>query len=315
MVKKNKKNKNIMVKKISTLIVIVLYSFQILAQSPFSIKITQVYPAGSVVYGNVYNLSGELDKAEQKLRSQYNGKSANYIMELTRPSGKETKYIQNIYWILSENGKKTNHKNKPTLKEYYHESTIVEYYACDIYGKQKSNSPPKKIEYDHYYCFFKGGLQFYKVNDTIIYKFDDCFKRAKEYFTANTVNTFLCIAKIYNSKGIAIDSIDNIKEYNQYITDSIKAVENAKIKKQEELRVDSIEKTNKPVYNNQNMEKQLKQLQIKVDSLKKGSDNYRKNINSIIDEAEKIVLILDLDVATFDKNKYFGTLDKKDLRE
>jgi hypothetical protein len=165
----------------------------------------------------------------------------------------------------------------------------------------------------------KGSISLCKGNDTL-YTLADCLKKGIEYFTANKVNTRLCIAKIYNSKGIAVDSIDNSNEYNLYrkhIADSVQSVEAAKIKKQQKALIDdSIKKANeKPVYNMQDVEAQLKQLQSQVDSLKKGSDNYRKDINSIIDEAEKIVSVLEIDSATFDRHKYFGTLDIKDLKK
>ncbi|MDR0630812.1 MAG: hypothetical protein LBF70_02155 [Holosporales bacterium] len=292
--------------------------------SSFSIKITQVYPAGGVVYGNMYNLSGELDKAEQKLRSQYNGKNANYIMELTRPGGKETKYIQNIHWILTENNKTTNYQTKPEFKDYYSESTVVVCYACDIYGKQKSNSKKEEFEYNYYYSFFKGDtvVPFHKVKDTV-WTLDDCRKKATACFTAHAVDTLLCSAKIYDSKGTLFEewTIDNRTEYKEYlyqkhIADSLQAAEVAARTKQEELRADSIRQANaEPVYSKQDIEKQLEQLQAKVDSLKKGDNDYRQNINSIIDEAEKLVTVLKVDSATFDKNKYFGTLDIKDLKK
>jgi hypothetical protein len=318
------KNKNIMGKRFLSLIVIILISFQIQAQSLFSIKITQVYPPGGVVYGNMYDLSGELDKAEAQLRSQYNSKNANYIMELTRPSGKETKYIQNICWILIENGTKTNCKSKPTLKEFYPEPTIVESYACDIYGKLKSYSNYEKFEYDYYYsyCFRKGKERFRCNNQIqgIYWTRNECDKGATKHFFINKVDSLLCIIKIFNSKGMPIDSFDNKKEHNQYlsrkhIADSIQqANKTAELKRQKALD-DSIKKAmEKPVYNKQKIEKELNKLLARIDSLKDGQPNFRRNVDEIISEADKIVKILEADTITFDRNKYFETADLKYIK-
>jgi hypothetical protein len=244
-------------------------------------------------------------------------------MELTRPSGKETKYIQNIYWILIENGIKTNCKIKPTRKEYYPKSTVVEYYTCDIYGKQRSNSEKEKFEYDYYYCFFKGNNSlFYKVND-IVWTLADCRKKAKEYFTANKVDTVLCIAKIYNSTGNVIDSTNsNRTAYMQHlaalekqkrIADSIQAAKIAEIKNQEELSNDSIKIANSNAYDEKRVEKRLKILQEAADTLQKGQKNLLAIMNIMINEAISIVNILEAG-STFDKDRYFGTADLNDLR-
>jgi hypothetical protein len=309
-----------------SIVLFVLVLGQIQAQpGSFAIKITQVYPVGGVVYRNNYNLSGELDKAEQKLRNQYSGKNANYIMELTRPSGKETKYIQNIYWVLVENETRKNLKSKPELQEHYPQSTAVKYYACDINGKQKSDF--KEIKYDYY-------SRFYRENNTVdapVTEYrtpDGCLKKAKEDFTANKIDTLLCKAVIYDSKGNVADStINNREAYTQYlvkkkhIADSI-----AEIKKQEELKqeklkqeklkTDSIENVSaKPVYNKQETKERLKQLQIKANSLQKKQTDLQSNMQTIIDEADKIIAILGIDSLSFDRNKYFGTAaDLNDLK-
>jgi hypothetical protein len=304
-----------MAKKIFTLTIFVLFSYQIQAQSSFSIKITQVYPAGGVVFGNNYNLYGDLDKAKTQLLSQYTGKNANYIMELAHPNGKETKNIQNINWILIKNDIKNNLRNKPTFKESYPQPVNIEYYACDIYGKPKSNSG--KIEkYDFFYCFYKGKDAMAKNNkfcDKIVYRTEtNCRKKANEYFKANKIDSLLCKVIIYNSKGDVVDSTIN----NQVEYDSFQAVkeDEAKEKKQKELQQDSA-KNAKPVYNKQDVEKELKQLLAETNSLKKKSGTYRQDMNQIIDKAEKIVELLEIDSKTFDKNKYFVTFDTKVLKE
>ena len=131
-----------------------LMALQAIAQNNFSIKVTQVYPAGNVVYGNTYNLSSELEAAERTLRAQYTGRDANYTMELTRPSGKDTKTIQNIHWILIENGVRKNLKSKPTLADYYQKVTSIELYACNNNGAKIESAENVKALYDHHLKFF-----------------------------------------------------------------------------------------------------------------------------------------------------------------
>jgi len=309
-----------MTKNIFTLTIIILFSYQIQAQSSFSIKITQVYPAGGVVFGNNYNLYGDLDKAKTQLLNQFTGKNANYIMELAYPNGKETKNVQNINWILIENDIKKNLENKPTFQESYPQPTNIEYYACDIYGNPKLNS--KKIEkYDFFYCLYKGKdamAKNTKICDNVVYRTEiNCRKKANEDFQASKIESLLCKVIIYNSKGVVIDStINNREEYDSFL--AAKEAETketeAKRKKQKELQQDST-KNVKPVYNKQDVEKDLKQLLTEANSLKKTSDTYRQDINQIIDKAEKIVELLEIDSKIFDKNKYFVTLDTKVLKE
>jgi hypothetical protein len=310
----NLKNKNIMAKKILILAAIFLCSLQIQAQSSFSIKITQVYPAGGVVYGNMYNLSGELNRAETQLRNKYSGNSANYIMELTRPQGKETKSIQNIFWILVENNKTTNRSSKPTLPQYYIEPTVAEYYKCDIRGNKVSDY--SKQDYDYFYRFYKGNDVVENPDDFYRTK-TSCETLSREIFNKNKVDSIYCVAKIYDSKRNVRDSIDNKEEYNRYlaaqkqIADSIKALQEAK--QQQAAETDSIGNT-KTVYDQQQIEEQLKKLQADVDSLKKGEENYLSDMKFIVDEATRISVIMEVD-STFNRNKYFGTAEKKDLKK
>ena len=290
-----------MTKKYISTIIFILFSLQIQAQS-FSIKITQVYPAGGVVYGDSYNLSGELDKAEATLRSQY--KDVNYTMELTRPSGKETKNIQNIRWVLVENRVKKNRKEKPSPASSYKEPTTVIIYECNNNGTPKGQQNP--INYDHRYEFSKNEK---KINVSGYMPLDKCKLSANEYFAKNKVDTLPCEIKIYNSEGIVVDStINNSKSYNEYVKQ--KQVRNSI--KQESLKAESLKiEIDTTVYNKQDIENQLKQLQKEANSLRKGSKDFRLNMNKIIEKADNIIAIMKIDQKKdFDRNKYFeGDLD------
>jgi len=309
-----------MTKKYFSIILLILFSLQIQAQS-FSIKITQVYPAGGVVYGESHNLSGELDKDEATRRNQYTGKDANYTMELIRPSGKQIKDIQNIRWILVENGVKKNRKEKPIPATSYKEPTTVKIYECNNNGTLKGQE--NIINYDHRYEFLKSKE---KITVSDYMPLDKCKLLANEYFTKNKVDTLFCEIKIYNSKGIVVDStINNSKTYNEYLV------------KQEQIRnaikQDSIKNATKQVpvikveaesskietkivyYSKQDIENQLKQLLKEVKSLKKGSKDFRQKMNAIIEKADNIIVVMKLSSKKdFDRNKYFEG-DLNDLKK
>ncbi|MCL2650261.1 MAG: hypothetical protein FWD60_04435 [Candidatus Azobacteroides sp.] len=194
-------------------IIFVLFSFQMQAQSMFSIKITQVYPSGRIVYSNAYNLSGELDKAEVSLRSQYTGKNANYIMELTRPSGRETKIIQNLTWIRVVNGKKENLTSRPKLEEYYSQPTKVEIYACDNNGSKKEDKGNIVINYDYSFKYIGTGTDkpsYYMSMDRCKIAAKDCFEKNKP----KNDSVFFEV-QIFRDKNV-VDSINNRTEYELF---------------------------------------------------------------------------------------------------
>jgi hypothetical protein len=318
-----------MAKKIfSCILFFILCSLYVQAQNnSFSIKITKVYPEGGVVDGDTYNLSGELDKAEAKFRSLYTGRDANYIMELTKPSGKETKYIQNINWILIENGTKKGLKSKPILQPFYSQPTIIEYYNCDIRGKKKDSA--SKFNYEYFYRFYKGKDMIENNNEyrTI----EECKKTADEYFTKNKVDTILCNIEIYNynSKGVVKDST-NQKGYNEYkekqkIADSIRMNKTRKIA--DSIRVNTTKTMAEPqkeitenkgkidtIDNKENIKKQLEQLQTEANSLKKGEKDFRQKMNKIIEDADKIIEMMKIDPKNFNRNKYFES-DLENLKK
>ena len=306
-----------MKKAIFILIIFILFTGQIFAQpGNFAVKIIQVYPSGGVVYSNRYNLSSELDKAEATLRNQYIGKEANYIMELTRPSGKETKAIQNINWILIENGIKKNRKEKPRVEISYEKPTTIKIYECNNNGTPKGQE--NTINYDHRYEFLKNGE---KTKTSGYMPLDKCELSANEYFTKNKVDTLFCEMKIYNSQGIVINStINNSKTYDEYLAKQEQVIDSVK---QDSIKVEIetpqiITGTNTD-YNRQDINKQLKQLQKEADSLKKGDEKFRRNMNIIVGKADNIISIMKIDPKKdFNRNKYFeGDLEdlKKGIKE
>jgi hypothetical protein len=204
-----------MTKKYFSIILFTLFSFQIQAQS-FSIRITQVYPAGGVVYGNSYNLSGELNRAEEELRRQYTGRDANYIMELTRPSGRETKTIQNIHWILIENGVRRNFRTEPTFEDSYPQAMTMEWYACHNNGTPRGQRTTKNFHYR--YRVSKDDIVVFTSEYMTLEKSKSL---AKEFFEENKIDSVFCEIIIIDKdeKSIVSSSfpLNNKVDYERYI--------------------------------------------------------------------------------------------------
>ena len=254
-------------------VVFVLFAFQMQAQSMFSIKITQVYPTGGVVYGNTYDLSSELEAAEKKLRSQYTGKDANYVMELTRPSGKETKTIQNINWILVKNGVKENYKGKPVIlnDSSYPEATKIQFYACNNDGSKRGESV--SIDYDHYYEFYIDGKKQPITGFPKSYyrPLVECERKAKEYLKDKGDESLPCEVRIFNDRTKEpVDIIDNEIDYKAYKDRE----EKLRIKKEgnEKKNTQGNKDTNSSVFCKDSLRILDKQLQAKVDN------NYKSKI-------------------------------------
>ena len=214
-------------KHLFSIMILVLFALQMQAQSSFAIKITQVYPSGGVVYGNAYNLSSELDKAEASLRSQYTGKEANYEMELTRPSGRETKTIQNINWILMANTKTIPCKNKPTFNTLYPEATTVKIYACNNNGSKKGSEEVK--EFNYYYQYFKGDEP--QIKNKEYRPKEECIVAAQKYFKDNRpkVDSVLFEIQIFDKDAQpismeGIEGVSNKKEYEQFKKEQAAAI-------------------------------------------------------------------------------------------
>ena len=200
------------------LCILLLFLFENVYAQPgkFSIVITQVYPAGGIVYGNTYNLSSEHETAIRMLSKQYSGKDANYKMELTRPSGKETKVIQNINWILIENGLKKNFKNKPAYDHFYPHVTSLELYACNNNGSKKEHPENNIIKFDYYYKIFLNGQEL-NMDASINYRtFADCKVIADSVFSyyKPLIDTVLFEVRIYNDNEIR-ELTNNRTEFEQ----------------------------------------------------------------------------------------------------
>jgi len=215
-----------MKKKYFSILILIVLAFQMRAQSNFSIKVTQVYPQGGLVYGNTYNLSSEFENAKKNLRSQYTGKNANYIMELTKPGGKETKPIQNLKWILVTNGKK-EYKDKQTYGDSYPQVTIIKIYACNNDGSINSGSKDNAvIEYDHYYKFYidnkEQNIESESDKQSYYRPVEKCKEAAKSYYEKNKpkIDSIFCEVKIFKDKNL-VDSINNRNEYNNFIATEI----------------------------------------------------------------------------------------------
>lgn len=281
----------------------ILYSFPTQAQS-FSIKITQVYPRGGVVFGDSYNLWGELKKAESALRTQYSGGKVNYIMELSGPGTKETKAIQNIRWIKIENGQKIDFKNKPGVENSYDEPTTIEIYECNNDGTKKGGGT--KTSFDYYYQFTKSGQD--TITDRHFRTLDESKRIAGEVFTKHKVDTLSCGIKIFNSQGIVADSsINNAQAYSAYVTRLIQARDSTKqaaIRQTEEVA--QAEKAENTAYDRQKTAERLNLLANKTKELKKSEADFRHTINRIVQQADSIVESMRTDrQIDFDRNKYF----------
>ena len=118
----------------------------------FSIKVRKVFPTKGVVYENTYNLLDELDKAKLAAIKKYKGTSENYLIEMTTPNGVKTEAIQNIKWIMSEDGEKSYFKSEPNLPPKYPYETTVLVYECNNDGSQKNK--PKSRNYKYSYKLF-----------------------------------------------------------------------------------------------------------------------------------------------------------------
>ena len=222
--------------------IVILFSFQIQAQTEdeFSIKISQVFPPPGPdddVYTDTYESGNELRNVERILRNQYTGKDANYEMELITPSGKETKPIQNIRWILVTNGKDENWKTRPVPKNFYTEPTSVEVYVCNNDGS-KIEKTKVSANYNHYYKFYIGGKE--KPIKQLDYRpLDKCESAAKSYFDKNKprIDSVFSEMRIYKDKqdSIAVASINNKEAYENFLRkkeapaeEQLKASDNSK---------------------------------------------------------------------------------------
>ncbi len=134
-------------KKTIVLIFAILFSIVSLAQNGFRVEIKQVFPTKYIVFSNAFNTKWEMDNAISNQTAKLN-RNSNYQILITTPSGKQTRNIQNIYWIQIVNGDKTNHTNKTYPHQAYDVPTIWEGYACSVDGSRiKGNTEKKEFVY------------------------------------------------------------------------------------------------------------------------------------------------------------------------
>lgn len=172
----------------------------------FSIKIKKVFPSTGVVYENSYNLLDELDKAKLTAIDKYQGTSENYLIELVTPNGKKTEMIQNIRWIMTENGKKTYYKTKPTPKKCYPQSTLVTIYECQNDGFQKGQ--PASYEYKYTYRLLINKKQQDYDNNYYTQKSGD--EQAKNFIIQKSNSDALY--EIYNENRIVATNAESYKK-------------------------------------------------------------------------------------------------------
>ena len=300
-------------KRIFCFIFFILIVAQICAQpGRFSIKITQVYPGSSIVHSSNYNLSSELEKAEASLRSQYSVKDANYVMELVRPSGKDTKVIQNIKWIRITNGKKENLKTnppRPDLNQSYQQATVIKIYACNNDGTEKANQDNYTAEFNCRFMFFKDAKDVYT---SAYMSRSKCEDLAKEYFTNHQDSTTHCEIKLINIEGNSEGAfMTNLFAYQEYIE---KQNRKTVVRDPVVVEID----TTGIAYDKKNIDERLKLLQLRANRLRKGFAYYRQEMNIIIEQADDIIAIMKHRAQEFKRDKYFeGDLDdlKRGIKE
>ncbi len=189
------------------IVAVVLFCTQAQAQGgAFSIRVREIYPGNATVYGNTFSLSNEQDAAERKLVQQYSGRDANYVIELTRPWGEETRPVQNIKWILIENGIRTLYRSEPVLPDCSPEVLRMELYPCNNNGSRIGGENVVVRNLDHYYKFYIGSVEQMRSNFT---SRDRCLDLAKKYYDENKREGVSCRVVVYNSDNVEIDSIDN----------------------------------------------------------------------------------------------------------
>jgi len=319
----------------------------------FSIKVTQVYPSGGVVYGNTYNLSSELEQAEKKLFTQYSSrKNANFVIELSKPSGKISKNIQNIQWVKKENQKLSYFGNKPNLALSYNTPTTVEIYACDLNGKKKPHKDNCTVNYTYYYQLYFGSKK--QSQELLYYRNQKTSEDNARKLLKNSPynNDRPWEIKIYNKaeKDKLIASFDNKKEREEFAARSTRELNEGNVKKnvpkttQDRLTgqrendsksedFTTLKTSNRPLsfdekiaciivksnYDSSSIDNNLKSLRSAINGMRDGSHNFLTNITLAISKADEIIAVMKNNPKKkeilFDRNKYFEKARVNDLRK
>lgn len=197
---------------ISSFLILISWNL-VFAQDSYRLTIKQAFPVAKEVYKNSFDFKRELDNAISSQSSKYKGDDKNYTLLITTPSGKETRYIQNINWIQTVNGEKTYHKSKTSPSKSYNEATIWIGSLCNIDGTPKGK--PETYEY------------IYRVSDIVTHKElseflkkEDAITRAKELYDEHFVENALVGYSVYAYNGqnrTLIETFDNQVEYKAFL--------------------------------------------------------------------------------------------------
>lgn len=216
---------------ISSFLILISWNL-VFAQDSYRLTIKQAFPVAKEVYKNSFDFKRELDNAILSQSSKYKGNDKNYTLLITTPSGKETRYIQNINWIQTVNGEKTYHKSKTSPSKSYNEATIWIGSLCNIDGTPKGK--PETYEY------------IYKVSDIVtqkelseFLKKEDAITRAKELYDEHFVENALVGYSVYaynRQNRILIETFDNQVEYKAFLVALEEEKERERIRRQEEQK-------------------------------------------------------------------------------
>ena len=134
-------------KKAISFICLALLSIVTYAQGGFRVEIRQVFPKSSLIYSDVFNFKREMDNAIVSQSAKLRGNNSNYKLQVTTPSGNETRYIQNIVWMESINNKKTYHKQTTYPQKSYDVATIWKGCSCNADGSVKGKMQTREFLY------------------------------------------------------------------------------------------------------------------------------------------------------------------------
>ena len=195
--------------------IFVFLVFQVQAQGNFSIKITQVYPSpGGLVYGNTYNLPGELEAAKENLLTQYSKKNANYVMEWTRSGKKDTRNIQNIVFVFTTDDVKYT-STKPKIPGPPSPPVRIKKFKCNVYGKPTGD--PEIEDYCFHFEFFeKGGKSYSSGYYSTV---EECEKAAKQYLNNQPKSENIGMVQWFK-ENTPLGTFPNEEKHDKFIADT-----------------------------------------------------------------------------------------------
>lgn len=208
-----KKNSNTMKKAVTSIIFLFISVVFVFAQEGYRLTVRQVFPSNKEVYKNSFDFKRELDNAISSQTARYRGNSNNYTLIINTPSGRETRFIQNINWIQTVNGVKTYLKAKTEPDSSYPIATVWSGSACKIDGSPKGET----ITYEFIYRVAEGATENYKSE--FIEK-TSALAMAEALYTENLTADKLVQYVVYRFDGDSITSVfekNNEIQYNEYL--------------------------------------------------------------------------------------------------